>query len=163
MNPFNVVAVFCDDIREEVRNRHTLVGVYPDNVTVPKIPGRFSRLALYARVHFDVNSEFDNCSLHVRLPDGEEKSLGNFSETSVKEGVAAAKEKGLPTVGLIMQAVFQNVPIKAAGRIDAIASVNGEQFIAGVLNVILKEEAVPTTSTASPQPSAQSQPVVSKS
>lgn len=53
--------IVCDDIRREINNKNTLVGVYFDDIIIPKVPGvdpknpYALRLAIFIKVKMEKN------------------------------------------------------------------------------------------------------------
>jgi len=55
--PTVVFAVLCEDVREEVNRKHSLMGVYSGNILVPQFPAHL-RLALYADLNLPGRGEY---------------------------------------------------------------------------------------------------------
>jgi hypothetical protein len=138
MKPYEAVGVFCDDIREEVGGKITLIGIYSDNVNVTSIPGAFVQLSVYVRVHINLNFDAKEVILLMRLADGEEIQVGDFDPRIIKAQRAQQDTSNpSPYVGLVMQAQFIQLAIKQTGRMLAVVRINGEETIATSLNVKL--------------------------
>ena len=82
-SPYNVVGVFCDDIREEVNSRHTLIGIYPDNLYVPAVPGMLDRLSLYVRAHIVPALEVRELSMALEIPGEGRTVISSFEQDEV--------------------------------------------------------------------------------
>ena len=152
MQSWNAVGVFCDDFREEARNLHSVMGIYPDNINVPKIPGTFARLGMYLRIHVKVDANIGEFGIFLRLPDGREETLEGFGAEFIRAEVDKARADGRPTAGFIWQTVAQGLTITEPGTIQLLVRMGGEETIAAVLRVALN----PSVSTASPPPASQS-------
>ncbi len=67
--------IFCDDIRQELGNKHSLMGIYGDdlNFTPPKgIPQKWpinKPLGLFIRLVLDDNDDFDNIKIKIAMED----------------------------------------------------------------------------------------------
>ena len=150
----SVVSLFCDDIRQEKRDTDIIVGVYPDNVNVPKPPFAFPKLAIYTRIHFDPATE-PTVSIMLRDEEGWEQLLSDVSPEIVKKARDEANAKSAPLAGLISRAVFAGFKLQKLGRIRVVVRIDGQEYIGGALNAQLAEsEASP--STAAEQQSSQS-------
>ena len=134
MQPWQVVGLFCEDVRQE-KQGYSLIGILPDNVNVPSIPGMFPKLGLYVRLNVDPAADVGPISLRLRLPDGTESDLTGFDAEFVKETQKEAASKGAPWAGFIVTAVSSPLSIAKAGRIIALASIMGEEMICAGLNV----------------------------
>lgn len=138
MNDYNIVGVFCEDIREEKGSKNTLLGIYADNVNVTEIPGTFIKLAIYIRIHAKPDYDIEDLTFSLRLPDGENIHLGEFDRAGLEKAKASRLETKAPYIGLVIQAAFQQLHIAQPGRLMAIAKINGEEIIAASLNVRAK-------------------------
>jgi len=154
MPNFNVVGVFCEDIREEKSGTDTLVGVMPDNISVQAVPGLFPKIAFYTRAHIPIDSPIRSISIKVILLDGTTVELGGFDASAIEKEMEAVRKKGTPHVGFIFRGILSPMPIPKFGRVNVWAKVDEEEFVCASLNV----EQAANASTASAQPSEQSQP-----
>ena len=152
MRAFNAVGIFCDDVRED-KGGHTIIGTLPDNMIVNTVPGTLPKLAIYIRIHLDPTAEIRAVSSKLRFPDNSEVPLSSFEAPQIKKLQADAREKGTPYVGIISMAVAALFQIPAAGRILAIAEINGEEIICAALNI---EEQPTSSATASAPLASQS-------
>ena len=148
--PWNIVGLFCEDIREE-KTGHTLLGIFPDNMNVASLPGALPKLGIYIRCHIDPLLEIKSLSAKLRFVDGEETQLASFDEATIKKTQADTREKGTPLAGFIMLAVAMMVQIKAAGRLLVIVNVGDTEILAGSLNIEVDPASL--AATASPPPS----------
>lgn len=155
MRRWQAVGLFCEDIREEARSLHTLIGVMPGNMRVPRIPGAFARLGMYVRVHVEAAAtDVGDIGMTLVLPDGNKNHFDGFTTDQVNVELQKAIENGLPHAGFMLQAVGTSVPIKAQGRIELVATIGNESIICASMRVF--QEA--TVSSVSEQPPAQSPP-----
>jgi hypothetical protein len=146
----NVVGIFCEDVREE-KTGHTIIGIFPDNVEVPHMPGAIPKLGIYVRCHIDPIAETGEISLKLKFPNGEESALlAKFDEATVKKTQADTRARGTPLCGLVLIAVLGMVQLREPGRILAIVTISGEEVLAGSLNFGLDPN---PPATASPPPS----------
>lgn len=158
MQPASIVGIFCEDIREERSDQNTIIGALPDNLQMAPTSGLpemgavplFPRLGLYLRAHFDPDDKPSELSVRIVNTDGKVLVNGGWDQAVLDKAFADAKNKQMPIVGLIFKAVAGPIPILANGRIVAIATVNGTERIAAILNVTLLD------ATASAPPASQS-------
>lgn len=139
MKDISAVALFCSDVREERGSTVTIVGVYPDNVNVPNIPGSFPTMSVYVRIH--LRSDFDPPPLSVRivLPDGKEIGRSDFAPETVATARAKAKDSGAPSLGLIATFSVAPMHITKAGRVEALVTMGEKEYVVGSLNVQLSK------------------------
>jgi len=159
MNDYDIVGLFCEDIREEINQKHSLIGVYNDGVRVTTVPGAFSKLGVYVRGQFKPSFEVKELQLILRTADGSDINLGEFDLVDY-QGAKAKLEPTSPYIGLVMQAILSPLPIKVEGRIFAIVRVNGVEHIASTLIVRARRpnESSKASPTASEPPASQSPP-----
>lgn len=150
MQAWNAVAVFCEDIREETRNLNSLMGVFPDNMNVPKIPGAFSKIGFYARVHVNAKADVGAISVYLRLPDGHEDSLQTVAADLVKKEQKKSRENQRPNAGFIVQGILNGLPITQEGQLQLIVRVGDEETVAGVLALKLDQSVRDSTASQSP-------------
>ncbi len=134
MSDWNVVGLFCEDIREEKTGVHTLVGVFPDNLNVSELPGMMPKLCIYVRFHLDVNADVRSITAMLRFPTSEQ-SLGGFDPDLIKKTQEDSRKKGTPLAGLILKGISGPIKIPGPGRILAIAKVNDDEIVCGSLNI----------------------------
>lgn len=60
-----VDCIYCDDIRNEVGNKLTLVGCYGPDLIVEKIPATLPKLCVLAKVFTPVDQPFERLTLRV--------------------------------------------------------------------------------------------------
>jgi hypothetical protein len=144
------IAIFCEDIREEKSGQITLVGIFPDNLNLPRVPSLAPKLGVYVRVTFDPQSRLPK-QISARLQTPWEASrnlqLGNADANLIATAVANSRKNNLPVVGIIMQAMLSPFPIPTAGQIVIYVKVDDEEYPCGVLNLIVPTS---TSSNASP-------------
>jgi hypothetical protein len=135
MNDVSIVALFCEDIREEKAGTDTIVGVLPDNLRVPSIPGLFPKIGVYVRTN--IRPEFDAGPFTTRIVTAGGKEVSRSEATAeVVNGVRqSARAKGTPYAGFITKIVIAPFPINEAGRILAVVTIGDIEYVAGALNV----------------------------
>jgi hypothetical protein len=131
------VALFCDDVREERSGAITLVGVMPDNVEVPSVPGAFPRVAIYLRVHLDVDSEPKAMEVLLTFPDGNQHKIAEFSKEMVKMTQAEAASSGNKLAGFFGSAIASPFPVPSPGRAVVTLKRGDETQVIGGLNFVL--------------------------
>jgi hypothetical protein len=142
--PVHIVALFCADIREEKSGSLTLVGIFGDNVSIPRPPkdhpdatGIVPKLAVYVRIGFDVTAVPKEIALQVIMPNGEELPRQVIEEKTIVEA-GNTKDKGNPLGSVIARLEFVPFPISKLGLMIVNAIVDGETFLAGTLNFMLE-------------------------
>ena len=67
-----VNVVWCDDIRQEIGNKPSLMGVYTGGLAVPALPATLPRLAAWINVHTPTSRPFQRLTVRIRRNDAEE-------------------------------------------------------------------------------------------
>lgn len=165
MPNFSVMALFCEDIREEKGDVVSLVGVMPDNVELVQSDGTpgsviegeapriMAKLCVYFRINFDPSFDIGTPDLHLIMPDGDVLPVGKISEDIVRKARAQAKEKNNVLAGVISRVVMAGFKPPKMGPMKLEAVINGESYIAGALSFRLKEEKAAPASSDSQRPS----------
>lgn len=138
--PISAIALFCDDIREERSGAVTLIGIMPDNVEVPVIPGALPRVGVYIRVHLDPNAEPKPIDLFLAFSDGNQHQIGGFPIELIQKASADALSAGNPLAGLVANVIVSPFPAPQAGRALVTLSRSGETQVIGGLNFVLARQ-----------------------
>lgn len=165
MDDFNIVGFFCEYVREEVRGKTTLIGVYSDAVNVPKVPGAFAHLSIYVRLHLKRNYPVNDLALIFKPIQGDPVELGAFKPEDLALSEKIDEADPNPFVGVIMQGSLASLPIPAEGRMTVFVRLNGEEHLAAALKVRVRppNSQTKTTSTVSSPPSSLSPSDAAKS
>jgi hypothetical protein len=134
MNDISIVALFCSDVRQEKGGTETIVGVFPDNVNIPSIPSGLTQMCVYVRMHVRPSFRPNQITTRLVLPDGTELDRSEMEMGLVDRSREKAIASKSPYVGLIARFVIGPMPIAQEGRLQAIVSVDGADYVAGALN-----------------------------
>ena len=140
------MALFCEDIREELHGVFTLVGLLPDNVNVNAISadgknadggGRvLGKLCAFIRINFPPEQPPKEIKIRLLFGDGEEHDLGDVAQKTIDDAVQKALERKNALAGVISRAVFGGFNFqKAAGNLKINVIIDGEPHFAASLNV----------------------------
>ena len=158
MQNVSVVALFCDDVREEKSGQDTVIGVMPDSLTLHGIPAArekgtpaLPKLSLYVRIVFDAKATTPK-SIDAKMAtvDGKPIVEVEWDEAVVAKAFKDANDAGRPIVGLVAKIVGGPFVIPQSTSLLGIITIDGQEHIGGILNLILP--------TASEQPASQSPP-----
>ena len=150
MQSFNIMALFCEDIREEKSGTFTLISILPDNVTVAKPTSErddskgiqhraLSRICVYVRINFDPNYDLPDPSMRLVSPDGNIMELGNIGAEVIARARDEAKARGNTLAGVIFRATFERFQVQKSGAVTLEIQFGDEVQIAGALNFHLEE------------------------
>lgn len=134
MNDISVVALFCSDVRQEKGGTDTIVGVFPDNVNLPKIPGAFPQMQIYVRMHLRSDFRPEQIVTRIVLPDGSEVDRNTMEPDLIQRTSEQALANKAPYMGLIARFVMAPMHITQEGRMQVVVSVDGKDYVAGALN-----------------------------
>jgi Family of unknown function (DUF6941) len=143
----SVIAVFCESVRQEVGGQ-SILGIMSDNIKVPRFPGAFTDLAIYARVHYAPESAPSTMALAMKNPWNEQDYLRiEANPSDISRGAEEAKAMGAPITGHILFAKISNFAVTGPGRLNAMVEVDGESILAATLNIFLAQsDDLPTDS-----------------
>jgi hypothetical protein len=141
MRLITAVALFCEDIREEQQGTSTIVGVLPDNLSVGSGPGFLPKLAIYLRIQIDHAVTVSTIRARIIFSDGRELEMAPFDLGSFEAAKKESIQNSIPYTGLVAKAIISPVSIQESGRIEVIMAVNGEEFVCGMLRLIISDPA----------------------
>jgi hypothetical protein len=128
-------ALFCDDVRQEVGNKLSYLGVYSGNLVVPAFPTNLVKLCCVFSLH--VPSKSPPKSVTFKLLREEEvifeASLPPEHIKSLETLAGSGKDTRVLTMGTIAQ--FVSFPITHACALQARAIVDGEEIRGGGLDL----------------------------
>lgn len=159
MSRISIVALFCQDIREEKDNVVSLIGILPDNLLTPKIAADaqgfvrsslrvLSSLHIYLRINFDPDFDLPEAQMRIVLPTDEIVEVGKISSDVIAQSRSQAKEAGLPMAGVLSRLGIGGFAMPKPGLLKFEVVLGDEVHLAGALNFKLVEEDV-TSPTAS--------------
>ena len=131
----NAVALFCEDIREEMIGSETLVGVLPDNITVPSFPVAVPKLGVYVRIHVNATQPPKNMRVKIIWPWDGEHPTTEIDPQIIHEATQNALRDKAPLFGIISRIRMNNVLLRSSGVIRVVATVDESDVLAGILNV----------------------------
>lgn len=148
----SAVALFCDSVRQEKTGTDTIVGVMPDNMSLPEAGGLIPRLSIYVRLHLDPAVDPNPIQVLLKTPDGEERELLSFENDLADR--ARRESAGKPFAGIVGRLELTPFPVLAFGRATVTVKTPFETVIAGTLN--FTQAPATTSSTEPPQPAQHS-------
>lgn len=121
--------IVCDDIRREVGNRTSLIGIYPDDILL-SIPSVLPKLCIHS-VFSSVKTEDD---LTIELFNPKNELLARIESPPIK-----APAKTLSR-SLVMDTVFTGVPISQEGTYRLIFTFGKEEIAKRELKIEFKKK-----------------------
>jgi hypothetical protein len=131
----SIVALFCEDVREEKAGTYTIIGIFPDNLNFPKLPAALPKLGIYARVHMRPSFDPGPIEVHLVMPDGTVAAKVDLTAELVKQTRDAALASSAPIAGLIAHFIISPLHVRGPGRIQVVAHFSGNDYVCGNLYV----------------------------
>lgn len=117
----------CDDMRQEIGNKISLLGIYPGNVISMPIPATIPKLCF----HLVLSNIRSGDNLTIRLIDPNDKEIAKFDRIEV------------PSKKQFKQAVFDlgflNIRVKKEGTYQLIIILNKEEKAKQEINIEIKK------------------------
>jgi hypothetical protein len=140
MSRSNMVALFCDDVRNEVGNKLSLMGVYGQDLLLPELPATLPKLC--AVMMLDLPAGTSAREAVFVLKSGEEivgRAVVSVGEARRARGEALATDSG---ERLSIRFIAQMSPMVFAApcELNAYAELAGEVVHGGRLKVARVEE-----------------------
>ncbi len=160
MSKINILALFCEDIREEKNEQVSLIGILPDNLNVMPPEGItpekgalpvFPKLCVLLRFNFEPDVDLPLYESRIVFPDGLVIPLGKLDTAIVEDARRNAREKGNPLAGLIVRAAFGSVRLAKPGVVRVEVQAGEEITVVAGINLGFPE--IMTSATASSLPS----------
>ncbi|MFZ2726418.1 MAG: hypothetical protein WAX77_09225 [Methylococcaceae bacterium] len=101
-----VHALWCDDIRQELGNKPSLMGIYTNAITIPSLPIALHRIAVYTTIVTEVDNPIKKLAFKIVRDDG--FVLANLQQDAVDYDSALDKTNGDATRLAITIAVTLN-------------------------------------------------------
>lgn len=142
MQTLNVLALFCEDIREEKDDIVTLIGIMPDIVNLevgnvrPDSGGTkrmLSKLAIYTRINFDPDLDVGLPEATLIVTNQEPIKLGNVDDNLVNKAKSEAKAKGALLAGIVVRATIWRFSPPENDSIRVEIDIKGQKYLAGAL------------------------------
>ena len=89
-----VLATFCDDIRYEVGNKHSLMGCYKQELFVDHLPATLPKLCASVSVNTPIDRPFEKLTICARL-DGDSLADLEIEENQLKSAQSEVSIKAL--------------------------------------------------------------------
>lgn len=131
-------SLFCEDIREEIGGRFTLVGVMRPAIGISEFPTTLAKLGIMSKVMRDPESR-EPLTVRVvyHLPSGEIRILAEETSPSHQGPVPPPifpALSGLNAQVLETHIVFSPLKLEAPGRIEVIAETSGQETLIDALS-----------------------------
>jgi hypothetical protein len=162
MNAVRAMGIFCEDIREEAQGMHSIVGIFPDNLNVPHVPGAVPKIGFYVRITVPGSAEVEEASVAILFPDGEERTLLSLEKELLAKAAQEARDTDMPFGTVVAKAIASPFPFPSVGRFKLVLRVDGAELVCATLNVQQTPALTSASPSEPPQPEPQS-PVAGKS
>jgi len=101
-----------------------------------------SKLGLYLRISLDPNGQKPKAlSGKVVFSDGSTAAESSWEQPVIDKAFSDAKANEMPIVGLILKICGGPFFLPGSGKITAMANIDGTEYLAGVLNVVISPSA----------------------
>jgi hypothetical protein len=132
------ISLFCDDIREERSGADTIVGVYPDNLSLPHIPSVIPKFGIYTRLYFEKSENTPKIiAAHLKLSWSDEIiNIGDFGGIQLQNAFDEADKDKRKRVGIIMKAMLAGFAVTKTGSIDVILNIDGKEVVSGSVRIV---------------------------
>lgn len=138
--------IYCDDIRNEVGNKFSLMGIYTRELTIPN-PLLLPKLCIAVKVVTDINDPFASITVRVvKINNGEETELISTGLLSLSSLADMSAQEGETTCVLLqMQFVLSPFQIEEEATIRVKATTEREELIGASLRLRIVQPATAPT------------------
>src|ERR1700694_1339031 len=131
--------IFCDDIRHEVGNKASLMGIYGAEMFVHQaFPTAMPRMGFHIIYREDPRAPLNNMTLCIFLPGDADDKPTYKTEISRSEGQIPPPPPGLDPSArrtFSLNVILNPVPLKEEGKIRVRMLVDGTEVKLGTLSV----------------------------
>lgn len=136
-------AIFCDDVRMEVGNKMSLMGIYQSQMIVPTLPVTIQKLCVFASATTDINTPFEKVEFTIK---NNEDIIGKLIIDN--DGIETQKihitekdewESEQPTITAEAVLTIKQLIIDQPSRIEVLVETENEILRAGVLRILPKK------------------------
>jgi hypothetical protein len=133
-------ATFCDDVRQEVGNKYSYLGIYGSNLIVQSFPTTLVKLCCVLTVRVPANAPPKHVVFKL-LRDEEVLFEADLSQSDIKEPAVTSLANGPDGIALTISSVAQLVgfPITQRCLLKARAIVDGRELRGGALELLAAE------------------------
>lgn len=155
MSGISCVAIFCEDIREEVGRQQTLIGMTPPIIRIPNFPIEVRKVAIYYRIQIDLDySPKEPLTFFMHFPgvdvyDGMQEPPV-ISPEDVQKAIDRAKEANRPLAVFVGKAFPASFELDSPRSLTAGIKVGEKEIVGGFLEFKLAPPK-PTTSESTQQ------------
>lgn len=138
-----LLATFCDDIRYEHGNKHSLMGCYKQDLVVNQLPAALPKLCAAVLVLTPIDQPFEKLTICARLDNESlaELELGEDQLLTVKSEMVTQRRAGRRKVEVTCHMAFTPFVITQEGELR-IEAISEEGTIKGsTLQIRLKPQA----------------------
>jgi hypothetical protein len=112
--------IFCDDIREEVGNKLSFMGVYSADLTVPMVPIVLNKLCIVVRAIADNSDPFQSLKVSI-FQDDDNAELISSGQIALPDVNADLKESPLQVVQLTFMLTPFQIDKETTIKVSAIS------------------------------------------
>lgn len=132
---------FCDDVRQEIGNKVSLMGIYGGQLIVADVPFAMPKLCCVITCTTPADQPFSSLNFRVSA-DGTEVARGELPSDAFTQAVPQFLANSTPDdpikrYGLSLTLVLSPYLIQKAHLIKTYVIADGEELIAGRLNVMV--------------------------
>lgn len=129
--PRTAWSIVCDDVRQEIGNKHSLIGIYQYSLLVPQFPVTLARLCFIINARTGSNDPFKQLAFKV-LKDEEEaiaEAKVDLSKIVFPSHLSVSEDEGFVTASVICS--FSPLNIIEPCKLSARAYTESEELRAG--------------------------------
>ncbi len=130
-------ATFCDDVRQEIGNKLSYLGIYGPNLIVPEFPTTLVKLCCVFSVRVPLGKLPNSVTFRL-LRDDEALFEADVAPTDMLPAANGGTTSGTDTTALTISSIAQLIAFPVTKRcvLRACAVVDGKEFRGGTLELL---------------------------
>jgi len=131
-------AAFCDDIRQEISGKYSLIGCYCAQMLVDDFPATLPRLCIAVYIKIHPGAAVENITLYATL--GADAQIGKYVLPNVSQTVEQLRSNGITGIDgcatLAAMLAFSPLILTEPTKLKISADVDGKQIFVESLNIM---------------------------
>ena len=127
--------VFCDDIRFELGNKNSYMGIYESTLLVEDVPCILPKICVALNFHCPVDTPVSSFGFYIKLDETvvSEQFIPEDQVTLSNQVLLLNKKS--KSLNYKINAIISPFPIESVGMLTATVIVDGKDYLAGTLDI----------------------------
>lgn len=130
----DAITIFCEEVRKEIGDTETIVGVMPDTIVVESLPFIFPKFAAYTRIRVTSIQSIKDIRFELRNTDGSILIEQDIPTAELKDLFSRNPDADAAGVRSVM--AVQPLPVEHEGRLEMHLYSTDQSRIIGSFRIV---------------------------